>query len=125
MADGGLRRTATLTPSARGNRVGFGTRCTCRQPACAHLAAAGLAALDRFPALRRTAPAGRAGLPAGATLRPRRLVFELAAASPPDACTVTTLLLDEQTSRTEGAAPGTVARDETQTGRLRAPRPRC
>ncbi len=61
VADAGLRRTATLTPIPRGDRVGFGTRCTCREPACAHLAAAGLAALDRFPALRRPAGLDTAG----------------------------------------------------------------
>ncbi len=119
VADGGLRRTATLTPSPRGNRVGFGARCSCRQVACAHMAAAGWAALDRFPALRRTAPAG--GLDAAdTTVRPRRLVFEVAAASPPVACTVTTLMLDESSGRTEGAAPSMVARDEAQTADARA-----
>ena len=119
VADAGLRRTATLTPSARGNRVGFGTRCTCRQPACAHLAAAGLAALDRFPELRRKAAPAGLDLQAGAK-PPRTVVFELAAASPPHACIVTTLLLDEQTSRTEDVAPGTVAADETRPADLRA-----
>ena len=112
VADGGLRRTATLTPTARGSRVGFGTHCTCRQPACAHLAAAGLAALDRFPALRRVPPKAGLDIPAGEP-RPRTLVYELAAASPPDACTVTILLLDEQTSRTEGATPEAVQADES------------
>ncbi len=119
VADAGLRRTATLTPSPRGNRVGFGTRCTCRQLACAHLAAAGLAALDRFPALRRVAPAQ--GLDAGPGQQPARtVVFELNAASPPHACAVTTLLLDEQTSRTEDTPPGTVAADETLSADTRA-----
>ena len=119
VADGGLRRTATLTPSPRGNRVGFGTRCSCRQVACAHMAAAGLAALDRFPALRRSPPAG--GLDAAAVAeRPRRLVFEVSAASPPIACTVTTMTLDETTGRTEGAAPAVVAKDPAQSADARA-----
>ena len=119
VADAGLRRTATLTPSARGNRVGFGTRCTCRQTACAHMAATGLAALDRFPELRRKMPPAGLGLQPGAKA-PRTVVFELAAASPPHACTVTTLLLDEQTSRTEDVAPGTIAVDETRSADVRA-----
>ena len=119
VADAGLRRTATLTPSARGNRVGFGTRCTCRQTACAHMAATGLAALDRFPELRRKMPPAGLDLQPGAKA-PRTVVFELAPASPPHACTVTTLLLDEQTSRTEDVAPATIAADETRSADVRA-----
>ncbi len=119
VADAGVRRTATLLPSARGNRTGFGMRCSCRQTACAHLAAAGLAALDRFPALRRAVPAAGLDLAAEAAA-PRTLVFEVSAATPPDACTVTTLLLDEQTSRTEGVKPATIAADETQSADIRA-----
>ena len=119
VADAGLRRTATLTPSPRGNRVGFGTRCTCRQLACAHLAAAGLAALDRFPALRRAAPAK--GLDAAAGQKPARtVVFELSAASPPHACVVTTMLLDEQTGRTEDTAPAAVAANDASSADTRA-----
>ena len=72
VADGGTRRTATLTPMARGGRVGFGTRCTCRQPACAHLAATGLAALDRFPNLRRVEPAATLDQPVTAPPLRRR-----------------------------------------------------
>ena len=110
VADGAQRRTATLTPAPRGSRVGFGTRCTCRQPACAHLAAAGLAALDRFPVLRRVD--AKPGLDlAAAAAPPRTLLFELAAAGPPNACTVTALLLDEKTGRTEGVTPDKIEAD--------------
>ena len=119
VADAGLRRTATLTPSPRGGRVGFGTRCTCRQVACAHLAAAGLAALDRFPALRRATPAAGLDVPA-AGMPERTVVFELAAASPPHACTVTTLLLDESSGRTEDTSPGTIASNEALPADTRA-----
>ncbi len=110
VADRGTRRTATLTPTARGNSVGFGTRCTCREPACAHLAAAGLAALDRFPALRRVMPATGLDVPA-AQPAPRRLVFDLAAASPPFACTVAAILIDDSTGRTEGIGPDKILAD--------------
>ena len=111
VADGGERRTARLTPTPRGNRVGFGTRCSCRQSACPHVAAAGLAALDRFPALRR--PVEAVGLDApGATGQPtRRLLFDVAAASPPFACIVSAFMLDEATGRTEGTTPGRIAAD--------------
>jgi hypothetical protein len=49
----GVRYTASVTPSPRGSRVGFLNRCSCGQSACSHVAAGALAALDRFPALRR------------------------------------------------------------------------
>ena len=119
VADAGLRRTATLTPSPRGNRVGFGSRCTCRQVACPHMAAAGLAALDRFPALRRAAPAPGLDLSASAATA-RKVIFELSPASPPLACTVATFLLDEQNSRTEGRPPATIAADDGQPADVRA-----
>ena len=119
VADAGLRRTATLTPSPRAGRVGFTSRCTCRQVACAHLAAAGLAALDRFPALRRLPTPPGLDLPSGQA-RPRTVVFELAAASPPAACMVTTMLLDEQTARTEDVQPRSLAADATQAADIRA-----
>jgi superfamily II DNA or RNA helicase len=109
VADGGTRRTAMLTPAPRGNRVGFGTRCSCRQPACAHLAAAGLAALDRFPALRRAANAPL-DVPAAQTAV-RRLVFDLAAASPPHACTVAAITINEGNGRTEGITPEAIIAD--------------
>ena len=57
----GLRRTVTITPSLLGRRVVFINACSCGQPACLHLAATGLAALDRFP----VAAQGDAGQPAG------------------------------------------------------------
>ncbi len=112
VADAGSRRTATLTPVARGERVGFASRCSCRLPACQHLAAAGLAALDRFPGLRRPA-----GLDApGAASRPAcRLLFDVSAASPPVACTVTPILLDEATGRITGAAVAAIAADAAST----------
>jgi len=53
--DRGVRQTARLTPMLAGGRVGFEMRCSCAVSACVHLAAAALAALDRYPALRRPA----------------------------------------------------------------------
>lgn len=40
MDDRGVRRTATLMPTSRARRVVFDSQCTCRNPRCAHLAAA-------------------------------------------------------------------------------------
>ena len=51
--DRGVRRTATITPTLVGHRTVFESRCSCRLPACVHLAAGSWAALDRFPALKR------------------------------------------------------------------------
>src|ERR1700722_9092517 len=45
--------TVSITPSQLGRGVVFDSRCSCRTTACAHLAAAAFAALDRFPALRK------------------------------------------------------------------------
>ena len=117
VADGGVRRSVTLTPSPRGRRVSFGTRCSCRLPACAHVAAAGLAALDKFPGLRRAQPA--LDLPA-AEAPARKLVFELSAATPPLACTVSLLLLDEASGRTVGVTPAAVATDPAQSADAKA-----
>ena len=110
VVDTGQRRTATLTPVPRSGRVGFSTRCTCRQPACAHLAAAGLAALDRFPALRRPATPSL-DQPGPDAPPPRRLLFDVGAASPPFACIVSAVLLDEQAGRLEGTTPARIAAD--------------
>jgi superfamily II DNA or RNA helicase len=49
----GLRNRTSLTASLLGRSVVFQHQCSCKQAACAHLAATALAALDRFPALRR------------------------------------------------------------------------
>ena len=111
VADAGQRRTATLTPTAGAERVAFSMRCTCGQQACAHVAAAGLAALDRFPALRRPAPAAPLDLAGAAAPAPKRLLFDIGAASPPVACIVSTVLLDEETRRLEGTTPARIAAD--------------
>ena len=50
----------------------------------------------------------------------RTVVFELSAASPPHACVVTTMLLDEQTGRTEDTAPAAVAANDASSADTRA-----
>ena len=113
VSDAGRRRTATLVPARRGDEIRFGARCSCREPACRHLAAAGLAALDRFPGLRRAEGA----LAATGALR---LLFDVSAATPPLACTVEMVLLNEATGRREGTLPERVLADPAQTEQAKA-----
>ena len=51
--DSGVEQNIRITPSLLGRRVVFDRRCSCSMPGCAHLAAGALAALDRFPSLRK------------------------------------------------------------------------
>ncbi|MCB8881416.1 ATP-dependent helicase [Acidisoma cellulosilytica] len=126
----GVRYTASITPSARGSRVGFLNRCSCGQSACSHVAAGALAALDRFPVLRRpeqtsllsalSAPA-QAGSPPPAAVAPgvsvagerQRLVFELSPGEPPHACFVATLLIGERTGAMATTTPARILADRT------------
>ncbi len=110
VADRGLRRTARLTPSLAGRKVVFQTRCTCKEPNCPHLAASALAALDRFPVLRRPKQATLLDsiVPADGP-EPQRLVFDLSTATPPDACTLAAMLVGERTGRSQGIAPAAIA----------------
>ena len=107
--DKGLKRTARLVASPVGRRAMFEGRCTCRVANCVHLAATGLAGLDRFPALRRaeqntfldtlaTKPAAEG----------RRAVFDLAAATPPAACTVSCGWVAERSGRFAQATPAEI-----------------
>jgi superfamily II DNA or RNA helicase len=123
----GVRHTASITPSPRGARVGFLIRCSCGQSACARAAAGALAALDRFPALRKPehksfldglAPsAAKAPLPAKlGTAAPeagerQRLVFELFPGELPYACFVTTLLIGERTGSMATTSPAKIIAD--------------
>jgi superfamily II DNA or RNA helicase len=114
--DAGTSRTVRLTPSLLGRRVVFDHGCTCGAKGCAHLAAAGLAALDRFPALRRAeqhsfldalvVPKADA-----ADAERQRTVFELAPAEAPHACVVTTLRVGERSGTAAPTTPGRIAAD--------------
>ncbi len=106
------RHTASITPSPMGRRVVFTNACSCGQSACAHLAAGSLAALDRFPALRK--PVQNSFLDTLAvppTAERQRLVFELSPGTPPHACFVATLLIGERTGRTELTTPARILAD--------------
>jgi uncharacterized Zn finger protein len=76
--DSGVEQNTRITSSLLGRRVAFDHRCTCRIPGCAHLAAAALAALDRFPSLRKPEQQTFLDLLAAAQKeQPPRTVFEL------------------------------------------------
>ncbi len=112
--DRGVRRTATITPSQHGRRVAFELRCTCRAPACPHLAATALAALDRFPALRRAEQRSMFDtLASGAAAEPKRLVFDLSPGVPPHACFVTTSLIGTHSGKAEPTTPKKIIADPT------------
>ncbi len=110
----GLRHTASITPSSLGRRVVFVNQCSCGEAACAHLAAGSLAALDRYPILRK--PVQKSFLDALASPpadERQRLVFELSPGTPPHACYVSTFLIGERTGRLEVTSPSRILADRT------------
>lgn len=115
--DRGMPRNATITPASLGRQVVFDSRCTCREPACIHLAAASLAALDRFPALRRAEQKTFTdALAAPPAPERRRLQWEVWPSDPPHACVVTAALVGERTGRIEAITPARILADITSTG---------
>jgi len=106
------RYIAWVTPRADGERVGFDTQCTCHKPGCPHRAATALAALERFPALRRPEPKGLFdAMPPSTTDEARRAVFELSPGMPPHACFVATALAGERTGRLTPTTPRALTAD--------------
>ncbi len=112
--DRGFTYTVAITPSLLGRRVVFDSRCTCRAPGCAHLAAAAFAALDRFPALRR--PEQQTFLDTLTVAPPekerQRIAFELAPGDHPYACVVTTVLIGERSGVASPTTPAAIAADD-------------
>ncbi|MDT7951615.1 MAG: SNF2-related protein [Acetobacteraceae bacterium] len=110
----GLQRRTTTVSSRLGHRVVFENSCTCGQPNCIHLAAAGLAALDRFPSLRKATQKNFLdSLTNSSGVEKQILAFELAPADPPAACTVTTYLIGERTGKQEATTPARILLDKT------------
>jgi SNF2 family DNA or RNA helicase len=108
--DGGQRHAVSLTPSHLGRRVVFASSCECGRTGCAHLAASGLAALDRFPALRKAQQLSLLDTmlaPAAVTDR-MSLVFLLAPGEPPYSCFVSTMLESSTSSRTDATTPAKI-----------------
>ncbi len=55
----GTRRITSITPEKKGSRISFAEReCSCGERGCRHLAATALAALAKFPELRKAEPKG-------------------------------------------------------------------
>jgi superfamily II DNA or RNA helicase len=130
----GKHYTASIQPSARASRVGFLIRCSCGQSSCAHAAAGALAALDRYPALRRPEQKSlldtlskpepvklveAAGPPAKAVPavaiagEKQRLVFELYPGELPYACFVSTILIGERSGAMATTSPARILADRT------------
>ncbi len=111
---------ATMTPSTLGPRVIFRNACACGQANCAHLAAGALAALDRFPQLRRATQRSFLDTLTAADGGERTsLVFELAPAPPPAACKVSTLLVGERSGRLTPTTPAAIVADRASSETVR------
>ena len=114
------RFTASITLSMLGQRVVFFNECSCGHHACAHLAAGALAALDRFPVLRKAAQASFLDTLATPPAEERqRLVFELSPGEPPHACFVTTVLIGERTGRLQPTTPARLVADRSSSETIR------
>ena len=120
--DNGQHHAASVTPRSAGRRVAFAFDCSCKHSGCAHLAAASLAAFDRYPALRRAEQTNFFDRMAADAVVPerQRLAIELATGSPPHACVVSFLLVAERSGRQEPVSPRKVMLDATRSGEARA-----
>ena len=115
-----LRFQARITPAAQGRRVAFASQCSCRHPGCVHLAATALAALDRFPMLRRAEQQsmfarlddgldnGLEKAPAGES---QRLAVDLLPGTADAACVVAMSLVGERSGRVTPTSPEKIAAD--------------
>ena len=109
--------TATMQPALLKDRVVFFNECSCQRLACEHVAAGGLAALERFPQLRR---AGQQSFletmlkPEAPGTERQVLMYELSPAEPPHACTVTCLNLGARTGTRTTTTPATIIADGAQ-----------
>jgi superfamily II DNA or RNA helicase len=119
--DGDIRHAVTLTPALRGSRVVVNSRCSCERPNCAHMAAAALAALDRFPALRKPQQQSLfdALLVSPKNQRPR-LVFYLSPGRVPFACFISAMLEYEGSSKVEATTPRKILADHQSSDQARA-----
>ena len=114
-------RTVRITPSTMGRRVVFDHECSCGMRACAHLAAAAFAALDRFPALRKAEQQSFLDILATpiAEKERQRLVFELAPAEGNHACVVIAMLIGERTGIIAPTTLRSVTEDDRASSEVR------
>jgi len=111
--DGDIRHAVKVTPLLRGSRVVVSSRCGCERHACAHMAAAALAALDRFPSLRK--PQQKSffdALLVSPKSERRHLVFFLSPGQLPFAFFVATMLELEGSSHIEATTPRKILMDD-------------
>ena len=112
IGEGDLAKTTSLLPRIKERHVEFDAKCSCGQRLCTHLAATALAALDRFPALRK--PEQKTfldNLTASPEKERQRLVFDISSAQPPNACMVTAALVGERTGRLTPITPAQIGAD--------------
>jgi superfamily II DNA or RNA helicase len=114
--DKGVTRTAKLTPALMGKRVVFANKCSCRLVNCPHLAATALAALDRFPALRRAEQHSFIDrLAAEPAAEKQRLLVNLEPGKPgEEACFVSLMLVGERTARLASTTPAKLIEQNTE-----------
>ncbi len=119
--DGDIRHAVKVTPLLRGGRVFVTADCGCERGACAHAAAAALAALDRFPTLRKPQQGNFFdALLVSPKIQRRRLVFYLSPGRAPFACFVSTLLEREGTVQLDATTPRKILADGESGERARA-----
>lgn len=108
---------ANMQPALLKDRVVFFNECSCGRLACEHVAAGGLAALERHPELRR---AGQQSFletmltPDAPGAERQVLMYELSPAEPPNACTVTCLNLGTRTGTRTMTTPAAILADRLQ-----------
>jgi superfamily II DNA or RNA helicase len=110
--DAGVRHKVTTTLSMVGKRVALVSKCGCDRPSCAHMAAAALAALDKFPELRKAQQQSLFdSMMTEATTEDGDLVFQLSAGQPPFSCFVSTVIVTHRTKRILPTTPRQVLGD--------------
>jgi hypothetical protein len=116
----GMRNRTSFTASGLGRSVVFNHQCSCGQPACAHLAATALAALDRFPALRKAEQ--RSFLDALETPLAEKsgLALLLEPGDATASCFVTTTLVGERTGKSKPTTPRAIIDDPNSTESAKA-----
>jgi superfamily II DNA or RNA helicase len=117
--DKGVPQEALATPAALGRQVVFDLSCTCGARDCAHLAAALLGALDRFPELRAVQPKPSLLDLVTAPAEKQRLLLELAPADG-KTCTLTFVLVNETTRQRRLVSPRAIVADPNRTPAIRA-----
>jgi superfamily II DNA or RNA helicase len=119
--DGDKKYAVKLVPALRGNRVAFTSRCGCDRSACVHMTAVALAALDRFPILRK--PQQKSFFDELMVLpknQREHLVFYLSPGQIPFACFVATMREQEGSSRIEPTTPRKILADPTSDDQAQA-----